>query len=538
MNDAAGNVAAMNRALPNHGNLIKDLKFLTPDAAVDLSNCDREPIHIPSAIQPHGMLIAARSPDFRIVYASENTTQFLGMAAEVVLDQTLSELLGQKAVAIVMKSLEGEQYPPSNILTLKLPIGAGLRFDVLAHRIEGLICLEFETAATERSWDVLSIQMMKAIGELRAPTTVLGLCAAASRLIRELTGYDRVMVYRFDADGHGEVVAEEKAKEMEPFLGLHYPATDIPQQARRLYILQRIRMIVDVGYQPVPIVAKTGLPADKPLDMTFCGLRSVSPIHIEYLKNMGVGATLGVSLIQRDELWGMILCHHRTPKCPSPELRALCEILGQLISSLMAAVLAGEEFSERRVKKALLEVLGAAIEPRNSIGTALAREEKVMLALVGAEGAFVSIGGKMRLFGKTPTLEDANHMMSALHPSLVNGIAYSDDLGTLFPEFAHLSWVASGALLVQFVDEPCDGVLWFRGEFAQTVSWAGKPDASKKLSPDAMPLSPRRSFALWEQVQCGRSQPWRPSEIEAAQALQNIVVRALLQRTEARDWAY
>jgi light-regulated signal transduction histidine kinase (bacteriophytochrome) len=535
------NDATMNRALPNHGDLIKDLKFLAPDATVDLSNCDREPIHIPSAIQPHGMLIAARNSDSRIAYVSENTTQFLGLAVETVLAQTLRELLGQEAFALVLKSLEGAQYPPSNILTLTLPMGGGLRFDVLAHRMEGFICLEFETAASERSWDVLSLQMMKAIGELRAPTTVLGLCTAASRLIRELTGYDRVMVYQFDPDGHGEVVAEEKAEEMEPFLGLHYPATDIPQQARLLYVLQRIRMIVDIGYTPVPIVAGTGTSEGKPLDpldMTYCGLRSVSPIHIEYLQNMGVGATLAISLIQRDQLWGMIICHHRTSKCPSPELRALCEILGELISSLMAAVLAGEEFSERRTKKALLEVLGTAIKPRNSIGTALAGEDRVMLELVGAEGAFVSMGGEMRLFGKVPAMQDAIHMMSALHPQLVNGMAFTDELGTLYPEFAHLAWAASGALLIQIMDQPSDGVLWFRGEFAQTVSWAGKPDASKKLSPDAMPLSPRRSFALWEEVQGGRSQPWRPSEIEAAQALQNITVRALLHRTEAKDRAY
>ena len=239
----------------------------------------------------------------------------------------------------------------------------------MTHRTGGLLCIELEFASESRTWESLYSRMEKFIWEVQRPETLADLCMAIPTLMRQLTAYDRVMVYRFDRDGHGEVIAEEKETGMEPFLGLHYPATDIPRQARELYIRQRIRMIGDTGYHPVRVLGQSGLTQGEPLDMTFCGLRSVSPIHIEYLQNMGVGGTFAVSLIHENRLWGMIICHHRTPKWLSLEMRGVCDILGQLISLFVGLKLKTLDLADRLQKKRSLESLSAALDFLNSEAT-------------------------------------------------------------------------------------------------------------------------------------------------------------------------
>jgi diguanylate cyclase (GGDEF)-like protein len=512
----------------------QDPALLSPDVQIDLNNCDREPIHIPSSIQPHGLLIAARDSDLTIVYVSENSTEMLGVPPDYLLGRGLKEFLGAEAVASIEQSLGQEQYFPTNILTFDFPVRRGFRFDVFTHRSGGLLCVELEPALEALQWAKVTTLMEKAIRELRRLKTLAGLCEVVPKLIRDLTGYDRVMIYRFDRDGHGEVIAEAKDPEMEAFMSLHYPASDIPQQARKLFLLQRLRTIADVNYVPVSILSLAELSQNEPLDMTYCELRSVSSVHIEYLQNMGVGATLGISLIHNNDLWGMILCHHRTRKCPPPEVRALCELLGQVTSMLLGVILQAEEYAVRLEKTTILTQLTGAMAAESSMGSALTKDAAALLALVGADGALMQIGGQAHLIGRTPALADAISILHALQPKLVDGICCSDEVGVLLPSFAHLQEVASGALLGQLLNAPNDGILWFRGELARTVNWGGNPTLPKAESEDSMRLTPRKSFALWKQIQRGRSLPWLPDELEAARGFQRIVIRALLQRSDAK----
>ncbi len=479
------------------------------------------------------MLVAARQSDLRIVYTSENSLAMIGIAAAGVLNRTLSEILGVEALVAIEEALGAEQYFPANILTRSIQACGERLFDISAHRTGRLLCVELEPALEERRWDQLAVRLEKAIRKLGTPKTLAELCAAVPPLIRQLTGYDRVMVYRFDRDGHGEVIGEAKVRGMEPFLGLHYPATDIPKQARKLFLLQRLRTIVDVGYQAVRVLGHPHLAHGEPLDMTYCGLRSVSPVHIEYLQNMGVGASLGISLIHGNELWGMILCHHLTSKRVPPEVRALCDLLGQVISLLMGVTLQTHDYAERLAKKALLELLSAVIDEKHSILSALAEDASVCLAVTGADGALLQIDGVAKLIGVTPPLAEAAAMMSAFRSRSVEGLAASDRVGALFADFRNLAANASGALLVQF-GQPGDGILWFRGEMAQTVHWAGHPDDGKQVSEDGIRLSPRKSFASWKEVQKGCSLPWKSSDSEAAASLQRIVINATLERSEAK----
>jgi chemotaxis family two-component system sensor kinase Cph1 len=498
--------------------------LLSPDVPITLSNCDLEPIHIPSFIQPHGLLLAAMLPDLRIVYTSGNSIEFLGVAPAVILDQTLFELLGIESVASIQEALKEDQYLPNNVLLLNFAVAGAVRFDVVAHHIGNLLCVELERATEESRSASLATRMEGAMRELGRPKTVQGLCSTLAPLIRTLTDYDRVMVYRFDRDGHGEVVAEDKASEMEPFLGLHYPATDIPVQARKLYLAQRVRTIVDVGFRPVPLLADPTLSRGEPLDMTYCGLRSISPMHIEYLTTMGVGATFALSLIHRNELWGMLICHHRTPKHLSPGMRSFCDLLGQTASLLIDVTQHAEESEERLNRNALLEVVRTALAEQESIAVAFTGNADAVLGLAAADGAFLRLGDQVHLIGRTPPISEAVAILDALASQLEHRpIVCSDQLGLLLPKFQHLARVASGVMMVSF-KAPGDGLVWFRPELSESVLWAGKPEVSKDITEDgSVRLSPRKSFAAWEEVQKGRSRPWQPVDEEAALGLQRTM---------------
>ena len=498
--------------------------LLSTDVQITLSNCDLEPIHIPSMIQPHGLLLAARLPDLRIVYTSGNSLQFLGVAPGSVLATTLPELLGAQAVSSIQGALKEAQYLPNNVLLLNFAIAGAARFDVVAHHTGNLLCVELELAADEAYSDSIATRMEGAIRELGRPKTVLGLCSVLAPLIRTLTGYDRVMVYRFDRDGHGEIVAEDKASEMEPFFGLHYPATDIPVQARKLYLAQRVRTIVDVSFTPVSVLANPTLSHGEPLDMSYCALRGISPMHIEYLTTMGVGGTFALSLIHRNELWGMLICHHRTPKHLPPGMRSFCDLLGQTASLLIEVTQYAEESEERLKRIALLEVVRTALAEEESIGTAFIQNADAVLGLTGAEGAFLRLGDGLHLIGRTPPLSEAISLLAALASQVERQpIVSSDELGTILPDFQHVEKVASGVMMITF-KTPGDGLLWFRPEVTETVLWAGKPEVSKEITEDgSVRLSPRKSFANWEEVKKGCSLPWQPGDHEAAMGLQRTM---------------
>lgn len=513
---------------------MQEQEFVPVGVPIDFTNCDLEPIHIPCAVQPHGALLAARASDLRIAYASANTMELLGVAPALLLGQSLEQVVGAAVLSGIEEALGSEQCLPGNTRSYPLAICNGVTFDILAHRAQGMLCVELERSAEDRRWDLLLARMQAGIRELREQKTGQALWTGAVQHVRVLTGYDRVMIYRFDPEGNGEVIAEACAHGMEPYLGLHYPASDIPLQARKMYLLQRMRMIVDVGYEPVALLAHPDLAGSAPLDMTYCALRSVSPVHLEYLRNMGVGATLAVSLIHKGELWGMIVCHHRTAKRTSPEARAFCELLGQILSLLIESANQAEGYQERLERQAILSELATIVEEQESVTSSLARHGDKLLALMAADGVFLRLGGQMRLLGKTPSLDEASAIMAAMRPNLMAGLLASNPLRESHPEFAHLASVASGVLMVQIPAEAQSGILWFRGEVAQSVLWAGNPKEAHVHHDGSQRLSPRLSFAKWEEVQRGRSRPWSSSDLQIAREMQRLVTNTLLHHVEAK----
>ena len=302
----------------------------------DLGNCDREPIHLSGAIQPHGILFVLSIPGLAILQQSANAGQVFDGAAGP--GRPIGELLDGDCVA-ALAQLANDSSPAHATLIKAKALHGGAFFDAIARRIpEGLLVeLEPATSPESLSFNDFYLRARSAVARLQAFTEIAALCRAAAVEVRAMTGFDRVMVYRFDARDNGRVIAESARAGLESYLDLHYPASDIPSQARRLYLLNRLRLIVDVAYRPVPIEPPLSPVTGEPLDLTYSVLRSVSPIHVEYLRNMGIHASMSVSLVVEGRLWGLLLCHHYAPRFVSYDVRAACDFLSQTLSWLITA---------------------------------------------------------------------------------------------------------------------------------------------------------------------------------------------------------
>jgi diguanylate cyclase (GGDEF)-like protein len=497
---------------------------------LDLAFCAAEPIHIPGAIQPHGVVLAA--VDLKISHASANLDILTGSPAAAAIGRDLADVIGKDALAAVLDTLGTERYAPVSLVDQSLPFPHAAQYNLRCHLSDNRLVLEIEPADAQITQDSMFVLVQSIFTKLRQKRSLVELFELVVRELRRLTGYDRVMVYRFDAAGNGEVVAEDRVPEIEPFLGLHYPASDIPAQARRLYMLQRIRVLPDVGHCPVPILADPGLmPSD--LDMSHCVLRAVSPIHLEYLRNMGVDATLGISITHEQALWGMVLCHHRTPLKPSLWLVSLCDFLGQLLGLLVGEITEREKLSLQLERQQTLTLIASDLEYRPSITESLVDQEENMLKLIDAEGVVIRLGGKTRSYGNVPPPETALEILARLRADASDTISTIDNLGEEYPEFMPFKDSATGALVMPVGTNKEEGIIWFRPELVSTVEWGGDPLNKAQIDVATMRISPRQSFDIWRQVVSGKARPWSAIDIKAAGDLRRALTRALLRHSEA-----
>ena len=475
----------------------------------DLLGCADEPIRIPGAVQPHGALVAADDSG-TVVLHSANADEVLGRA---VSGTALTELLDLAAVE------------PG--LPVRTSLGDRV-FEVAVHRADGLLVTEWEPLEdAHAAGEVWHRRLPLVLQRLQEAPDLSSLCAALAREVRHLTGFDRVMVYRFDPDWNGEVVAEERREDLEPFLGLRYPASDIPAQARALYLRNWLRLIPDARYRPVPLLPERNPLDGRPLDLGGSSLRSVSPVHLEYLANMGVIASMSVSLVDGGRLWGLIACHHYAgPHRPTPADRVAAEFLGRTASLLLhtkvdegdaARVL---EVAERSAR--LVEAVGR--QPRRP---AAALVDAGVQDLVPSGGAAVRLDGRLLLLGSTPTAP----LVTALLDALPDRTTVTDAVLTVVPEGQDLVPTASGILAVPV---PGSGWLaWFRPETVREVRWGGDPTSPKLVEDRFGPrLSPRTSFAAWTQQVRATSAGWRPHEVAAAEQLARHVGDVASRRAE------
>jgi light-regulated signal transduction histidine kinase (bacteriophytochrome) len=366
------------------------------------------------------------------------------------------------------------------------------------------------------------------VAALEGAGSLTAFCQLASEEIRSLTGFDRVMVYRFAPNYDGEVIAEARREDIEPFLGLHYPASDIPQQARELYRRNWTRIIPDVSYVPVPLVPVANPLTGRFLDLSHAGLRSVSPLHIEYLHNMGVGASMSISIIKEGKLWGLFACHHLSPRLVDYAVRGACEFLGRTFSLLLAGKENQENAAgELRIREAQARLLERLSHSNNLLGS-LAGEGTTVLDLVPAGGAALCLESDIVLLGHTPTAEQVRQLTEWLQRHVTEDVFHTQTLAAAYPEAGAYADKGSGLLAISVSKVQAEYILWFRPEVIETVEWAGNPAKAVVVTPEGGRLSPRKSFAKWVEQVNGRSTLWRRAEITAATELRNAIVGVVL----------
>jgi chemotaxis family two-component system sensor kinase Cph1 len=522
---------------------IAEGRVLTPDdhpsrhtpayAAPDLTNCEQEPIHIPGAIQPHGLLLAL-DENRRIVTASHNCARLLGRSARDLIGTDVNDALGTAVTTAVLHVIDaGDLGTP---IRATMPRGHGAlaeqTVDLIVHRSGGRLVIEVEPVSVPLPSQTVSYRTARAaMTRLTQSPTTAELCQQLASEIRRLTGFDRVMVYRFDEEWNGEVVAEDKREDLNPFFGLHYPSTDIPAQARRLYTVNWSRLIADIAYEPVALEPVLDPATGAPLDLSHSVLRSVSPIHIEYLSNMGVSASMSVSMVKDGLLWGLVACHHYSGPLRVPyDARSAAEFLGQTASQLIDdRERADSRLDELRASVTLARMTAdLAGDPRPVYDAIL--DDPRLLELLDAQGAALWVDGRMQTVGLVPSDEHLHLIAGRLgNPS---GQATSTHrLSTLAPELADEASVAAGALHIG--NGPERWMLWLRPEVVQTVDWGGDP-TNKALAAAEDPsvrLSPRKSFEKWQQVVRGRSAPWMPWQLGAVENLRQHLSGELLRRS-------
>jgi two-component system, chemotaxis family, sensor kinase Cph1 len=497
----------------------------------DLTTCDREPIHIPGSIYPHGALLVIDRRSRRVEQVAGDTKFLLGTDPERLLGLPISALLENEALGFLSAQLDAPIafIAPVIRLGVRSPSGS-LPLDLTLHAFESTVIVEFEPARRTATLAGDPIAQLKTLlAALQGTASLAESFDRAAVTMRTATGFDRAMVYRFLPDGSGVVVAEDARAGLESFLGLHYPASDIPKQARELYRRNWLRAIPDVDYQPAQLRPALNPRSGAPVDMSHCTLRSVSPIHLEYLRNMGVSASLSASIVCQDQLWGMLVLHHYAPRHVSADLRVACETFAQVFSLHVEAKTQAETSVLRIDTRRRREELVGRLMGASDLSEVLATWD--LLGYVGAGGGAIFLEGRLRILGETPPSEEILALVRWLN-TLNQPVFATDNLYSSYPPAAQFSKVASGLLALGVSRDPRDYVLWFRPEFGLTVRWAGNPSKSLKVGPLGPRLTPRGSFAEFLEKKSMHSVPWSEIDIEAAEALRVVLLESILKSVE------
>lgn len=541
----------------------------TPEVTLD--NCDKEPIHILGRIQSHGFLMVCRSTDFQIVQVSENAADYTSMSVESLLESTFSSLFNDDISQKLHNAVEEGLQKADTVWTLLIPDvqvnGQSQYWNLIAHTAHDiapdLLLLEFEPIADDAAvqqyyqWPDQILQL--ALSSVSVED-IFDRCAVQ---IKEFTGFDRVMVYRFGKDWHGEVIAEAKNEELEPYLGLHYPASDIPAQARKLYVRNLVRIIADVGSETsvvTPAITPREHGDQSPLNLSDSVLRAVSPIHIEYLQNMGVQASMSISILNSGELWGLFACHHYAPKFVDYSLRSICKFISTILSGFLETklVLFDSDYLTRLT--GINEVLMKQMVVADHWTQGLTDSATTILQAVNCSGAAICLGNDVHLLGKTPSDAQVRLLVDwlneqyqeglfvtnqlsqivhspAAHPLVTEG-SPTESTSTLTTENEHIAESLTdsisdiaGLLAIQLLPDSNDSILWFRPEVLQTVKWAGKPTKEMTITDDVVHLSPRKSFEVWSQTVEGQSEHWKLEEVEAVRRLAANVQSVIVSHT-------
>ncbi|BBD01623.1 MULTISPECIES: HWE histidine kinase domain-containing protein [Sphingobium] len=503
-----------------------------PNFSVDLSNCDREPIHVLGTVQPFGFLISLTA-DWLVSRVSANSAQFIGLTPDDMLGKPIAALLDGEAIHALRNRITLLRGPDSVERLFSIPlIAGGPPFDVAVHFSGQLVVVEAEPASHDEMEASSTVRSM--VARLAQAEGMTAFLRDGARQVRALTGFDRVMVYRFADGGDGEVVAEALKPGIDSFFGLHYPASDIPAQARALYLRNIFRIIADVKAPPVPVVPALD-PTGAALDMSLCLTRAVSPIHIEYLGNMGVGASLSISIIVEGKLWGLFACHHYAPRLPTFAQRSAAELFGQIFSMMLESRERAETATYEGKARQVADRLLSAVAQDHDLLTNARWLGDIIFDTIPADGVGVYIDGQMTFSGLAPDASAFVAIVSMLNRVAASQVYTTDSLSSVLPEAAAYADRVSGVLAIPLSRRPRDYVVLFRAEQLRSVRWAGNPEKEIEYGPNGPRLTPRKSFESWSQLVKGVALPFLPAELRVAEALRTALLEVILRMSDSAD---
>ena len=482
-----------------------------PDT-IDLTACDREPIHLPGAIQPHGAMLVVDPETHLVRHQAGDTERFLGVTHTVGRDAT--GLLGEGGRFLARDAQGGA---PEVAFAVRLP-HADSPVDLSFSRSNGLLVVEVERAPSEDETADRLHQLERASSSFERAGSIKQLCEIAAVEFRRLCGFDRVMIYRFLEDGAGVVLAEDKREADHSFLNHHFPATDIPKQARELYVRNLVRCIPDVTYAPAPLVP--ALAEGAALDMSDSVLRSVSPIHLQYMRNMGVGASASVSIVRDGALWGLIACHHAEPRLLPAGVRIACRVLAGALARQIKAREETDTYRERVRLRTFEDDIVALLSREGTLDEAISNHLGEIMRMLDADGVAVLRGGDLITGGQCP----AEATVRAIGASIIqhgHPVFSSSRLARDVSMSEGDAAAAAGLLAITLSASEPWKVMWFRSEKIEVVKWAGNPHKDDATA--AAVLTPRASFDAWSETVRGRSRRWTMPEIEAAGRLRHTV---------------
>ncbi len=497
------------------------------EALVTLANCEDEPIHLPGAIQPHGALLALDAQG-RVLSRSSNLQALTGFDA-LPGESLLESQVGKPVLDVLHEGLRASA-PWFDSTETRL---GDVDFDVVAHLHLNVLYLEFEPRQNAiTSFSQFALYAQRIINQMQVRNDIDALLSRVTDEIRQMTGYDRVMAYRFRPDLSGEVIAEAHREDLESYLGQRYPASDIPAQARLLYIQNPIRLIADVSYSPAPLVPALNPHTQHPFDLSFSTLRSVSPIHCEYLTNMGVRASMSVSIVVGGKLWGLFSCHHMSPKTMPHPLRMSFQVISQVCSALVERLEQNQASERLNLASQRQLILTHRARDSEDLLAALSAEADNVANLISCDGAAVLMAGRTQSIG--------GHF-DALSREVMARLAQDPELEVFHTDH----WVHDnpesedarycGVLAIRFHRQESGWIFWFRLEEIHNVRWGGKPEKIVKVGPSGSRLTPRGSFEAWEEVVRGRSPHWSATDISIAEKMRGELVELCLSRAGEID---
>ncbi len=493
---------------------------MTIASDAQIANCAAEPIRIPGGVQPHGAVLVIDPASLRILQASANAAELVrpdcAPGALFALDDELVSWARQVDAPNLLRSLQ---------------VGTAA-FNISGHHMPQGAVLEFEPVEPgEASTGETVFPRLEAFADIILPLNeIRAVAAAVADQVRAITHYNRVMIYDFDTDWHGTVVAQSSDGTLPSYLDLRFPESDIPTQARELYRLSPLRIIPDADYTPVPLVPLLSPVDGQPLDLSFTGLRSVSPVHLQYMRNMGTYASMSISIIVDGKLWGLISCHNESPRKVPLQVRSACNFIAKIfslqISSLQRGAYAAQRIALKQHETELLPKLSRA----DKFSEELFKHPAPWLGLTNAQGAVIVSETGMHSVGETPSPEAIKALVAFLQTLGQDSFA-TDQLSFHWPEGSALADTASGVLAISISQLHPSYVIWFRPEVIRTVTWGGDP---RKPDDPQERLTPRKSFAQWQEIVRHRSIPWTQAEIDSAEDFRNALLNFVLLRAEER----